>query len=64
MKKKITPSLIGLSLEVVALALIFALMLFEKATQTIFYISIITIIIYLLALYHFKFEKHKGRKQA
>lgn len=60
---KITPSLIGLSLEVVALALIFSLMLFEKSTQTIFYISIIAIIIYLAALYHFKFEKHKARKQ-
>jgi len=47
----------------VALALLFALMLFEKATQTIFYISVAAIIVYLIAVYHFRLENPKKKHQ-
>ena len=60
---KVTPSLLGLSLEVIALALLFALMLFEKATQTIFYISVAAIIVYLIVVYHFRLENPKKKHQ-
>ena len=39
-------------------------MLFKKTTQEIFYITIAAIIIYLIAVYHFRLEKPKSSKKA
>jgi len=61
---KATPSLLGLALEIIALAAIAALILLGKAeSPEIAIIALAGAALYLVAVYHFRIEKRKPKEK-